>query len=125
MNEIVQSNKKTMEAILKQNRAEKREFLAVVKSTVNCSGSPNIPGGVVNTDENDGEKLEYNGLDLMTLYASEKPSLFGRELARVLFGEGKQCELINTLITGPLTPTRKNTRMPCDNKRKKLFEGKK
>ena len=41
----------------------------------------------------------------MELYASEKPSVFGRKLGRELFGEENVCELIS-LIIGKTAPER-------------------
>ena len=72
--------------MLKVQKAEKREFLNIWAAHLNVNtGWTKDP----NHDDTSNCPLMYKGLDLMTLYPSEKPSIFGRELARRLFGQWK------------------------------------
>ena len=52
---------------------------------------------IVNDNENLGQVI-HNGKNLMSLAAGNNPYLFGRELAKVVFGEGNDCLLINFMI---------------------------
>ena len=120
MEEMAANQKRLHDQMLKIRKAEKREFLNILavhlkvdtsdqQEPCNSSSDPSLP------------PLIYKGFDLMSIYASEKSSIFGRELVRRLFGHGKQCELIR-LIIGKQT-TRDSCRIPCDEERFKLFKG--
>ena len=112
-----QSNQKRFHyQMLKMRKSEKREFLNIWAEhlKVNVTGSEEP----VNSDEGLRPLMYKN---LMELYASEKPSVFGRKLGRKQFGEGKVCELIS-LIIGK-NSTRENIRRPCDEERHQFFKG--
>lgn len=116
---MVRNHKEAMDNMLKHFKAEKREFLHVWKAHLEGNGVPNVPGGAKNNELD--PPLLYKEKNLMAIYAAESPSLFGRELARALFGEGANCELGRVLI-GPASK-RKGARQPCDQERLELFRG--
>ena len=118
MKETELNQKKFHDQMLKIRKSEKREFLNIraARLKVNVTGSD----GPINSDEG-LRPLMWKKMNLMELYVSEKPSVFGRKLGRELFGEGNVCELIS-LIIGK-NSTRENTRSPCDEERYQLFKG--
>ena len=119
MEQMMENQKKFFDQMLKVRKAEKREFLNIWAAHLNVNtGRTEDP----NNDDTSNCPLMYKGFDLMTLYASEKPSILGRELARRLFGQGEVCELI-LLILGKKT-SRASGRKPCDHERYQLFKGK-
>ena len=118
-NEMMLDNqRKFCDQMLKIRKAEKREFLNIWAAhlNVNTSGAE-----IANNTESSHPPLIYKEFDLMTLYAPEKPSILGRELARRLFGVGEKCELV-LLIIGKKN-SRETGRKPCDDFRYQLFKG--
>lgn len=116
---MLEQHRTMMNGLLKHFKAEKKEFLSILRAHLEVHGSPSLPGGVNN--EETEPAIMYKGKNLLAIYAPEMPSLFGRELGRVLFGEGAACELTRTLIGA--ASNRKEARKACDEVRFNLFKG--
>ena len=118
MKETELNQKRFHNQMLKIRKLEKREFLNIWAAHLkfNVTGTEEA----VNSDVG-LRPLIWKNKNLMELYASEKPSVYGRKLGRELFGEGKVCELLS-LIIGK-NSTRENTRSPCNEERNQLFKG--
>ena len=87
---MIQSHKTSLRKIRQRMQADNQEFLATLEAEL--SGER-----VVNDNENLGQVI-HNGKDLMSLVAGNNPYRFGRELAKVVFGEGNDCLLIDFMI---------------------------
>ena len=119
LEQMAEGQKRFFDQMLKVRKAEKKEFLNIWSAHLNVNQSAEQEP--CNANDESLPPLMYNGFDLMTMYAPEKSSIFGRELCRRLFGKGKRCELV-LLILGKHT-TRDTCRQPCDEHRYNLFKG--
>ena len=66
------------------------------------------------------EPLMHGETNLMTLYASDGPSPFGRLLAAELFGSGTMCALISQRLGRKKNQV--TSRVDCDASKEELFK---
>ena len=71
-------------------KADSTEFLNVVKIELSREAT--------RATNSDAEPVMHKGTNLMTISAGPDLSQFGRELAKAIFGEDKNCLLINFMI---------------------------
>ena len=112
---ILENHQLRLAGILRENRANNREFLTVTEILLNGATLPA-------DNSKDAEPIMHEGVNLMKLFAGSEPSKFERTLSKHIFGSGKTNKLANTLIA---KSKRKSTgiRNPCDQELREKFEG--
>ena len=80
---LIKQHKFRLKQVRQEMKADNTEFLNVVQSE--------LSGEAIGANNSDAEPV-------MTLCAGPDPSQFGRELAKAIFGQDKNCLLINFMI---------------------------
>ena len=87
---LIKQHKFRLKQVRQEMKADNTEFLNVVQSE--------LSGETIGANNSDAEPVMHKGRNLMTLCAGPDPSQFGRELAKAIFGQDKNCLLINFMI---------------------------
>ena len=87
---LIKQHKFRLKQVRQEMKADNTEFLNVVQSE--------LSGEAIGANNSDAEPVMHKGRNLMTLCAGPDPSQFGRELAKAIFGQDKNCFLINFMI---------------------------
>ena len=111
LDNLIGQHQHRLEKISQELKADSAEFLSVVASLL--SEEP------LSADNSSNEQVMFKGRNLMSIVATSDPCQFGRNLAKAIFGEEKDCALINYMIGKERCKT--NSRPRVDPQLEKVF----
>ena len=118
-NEVLDAQEDNMRKIMKENTMLRKRMLEVLGDGDKPESLKKLKKAI-KAIRADTEPLMFNGKDLMRFIPTDEgPSVFGRTIAAEVFGNEKECKLINQGLAPKVH--RKNTRGACDSELEDIF----